>query len=87
MNQYTYFILGTIFGLAIAIRFFIGREEKIENIIKFNQKVFSTEKLDNTMEIVVDRIKYKINELKRDLTEDEKNEIIKQCCREKFNLQ
>ena len=87
MNQYTYFILGTIFGLAIAIRFFIGREEKIENTIKFNQQVFSTEKLDNTMEIVVDRIKYKINELKRDLTEEEKNEIIKQCCREKFNLQ
>ena len=86
MNQYTYFILGTIFGLAIAIRFFIGREEKIENTIKFNQQVFSTEKLDNTMEIVVDRIKYKINELKRDLTEDEKNEIIKQCCREKFNF-
>ena len=86
MNQYTYFILGTIFGLAIAIRFFIVREEKIENTIKFNQQVFSTEKLDNTMEIVVDRIKYKINELKRDLTEDEKNEIIKQCCREKFNL-
>ena len=86
MNQYTYFILGTIFGLAIAIRFFIGREEKIENTIKFNQQVFSTEKLDNTMEIVVDRIKYKINELERDLTEDEKNEIIKQCCREKFNL-
>ena len=34
MNQYTYFILGTIFGLAIAIRFFIGREEKIDVIEK-----------------------------------------------------
>ena len=86
MNQYTYFTLGTIFGLAIAIYFFVSREEKIEKTIKYNQKIFSTQKLDNTMEIVVDRIKYKINELKRDLTEDEKNEIIKQCCKEKFDF-
>ena len=39
------------------------------------------------MESVVDRIKLKIDELKRELTEDEKNEIIIQCCKEKFNIQ
>ena len=87
MEQYYWFILGTIFGLAIAVYFFVSREEKIENSIKLNQKVFSTKKLDNEMETVVDRIKLKIDEQKRELTEDEKNEIIRQCCKEKFNLQ
>lgn len=87
MEQYYWFILGTILGLAIAVYFFVSREEKIEKSIKLNQKVFSTKKLDNAMESVVDRIKLKIDELKRELTEDEKNEIIIQCCKEKFNLQ
>ena len=87
MEQYYWFILGTIFGLAIAVYFFGSREEKIEKSIKLNQKVFSTKKLDNAMEAVVDRIKFKIDEQKRELTEDEKNEIIRQCCKEKFNLQ
>ena len=87
MEQYYWFILGTILGLAIAVYFFVSREEKIEKSIKLNQKVFSTKKLDNAMETVVDRIKFKIDEIKRELTEDEKNEIIIQCCKEKFNLQ
>lgn len=86
MEQYYWFILGTIFGLALAVYFFMSREEKIERSIKINQKVFSTKQLDNTMEIVVDRIKFKIDEVKRELTEDEKNEIIKQCYKEKFDL-
>lgn len=38
------------------------------------------------METVVDRIKIKIDEVKRDLTEDEKDEIIIQYCKEKFNI-
>jgi len=87
MEQYYWFILGTILGLAIAVYFFVSREERIEESIKLNQKVFSTKKLDNAMETVVDRIKFKIDELKRELTEDEKNEIIIQCCKEKFNIQ
>ena len=40
MEQYYWFILGTIFGLAIAVYFFVSREEKIEKSIKLNQKVF-----------------------------------------------
>ena len=44
-----------------------------------NQKVFSTSKLDTTMETIVNKIKLKINEVKRELTEDEKNEIIENC--------
>ena len=86
MNQYIYFILGILLGLAIAVYFFLSREEKIEKIIKYNQETFSSKRLDITMETVVDRIKMKIDEVKRDLTEDEKDEIIIQCCKEIFNI-
>lgn len=87
MNQYAYFILGIFLGLAIAIYFWVDREEKIERRIKRDQKLFSTEKLDKTMETVVNRINEKIKEFKRELTEDEKNEIIVQCYKEKFYIQ
>lgn len=87
MNQYAYFILGILLGLAIAIYFWVDREEKIERRIKRDQKLFSTEKLDKTMETVVNRINEKIREFKRELTEEEKNEIIVQCYKEKFYIQ
>ncbi len=86
MNEYTYFILGILLGLGIAIYLFVSREEKIENRIKQDQKIFSTNKLDRTMETVVERISKNVKELKRELTEDEKNEIIIQCYKEKFLL-
>lgn len=87
MNQYTYFILGILFGVAIAVYFGASREEKIERRIKRDQKLFSTEKLDKTMESVVEKINEKIKEIKRELTEDEKNEIIVQCYKEKFYIE
>ncbi len=40
-------------------------------------------RLDTAMENVVENINKKIKELKRELTEDEKNEIIEQCYKEK----
>lgn len=86
MNEYTYFVLGILLGLGIAIYLWENREEKIENKIKQDQKIFSTKKLDMTMETVVERISNNIKELKRELTEDEKNEIIIQCYKEKFFL-
>lgn len=86
MNEYTYFVLGILLGLGISIYFWANREEKIENKIKQDQKIFSTKKLDMTMETVVERISNNIKELKRELTEDEKNEIIIQCYKEKFFL-
>ncbi len=57
----------------------MSREEKIEKRIMLDQKIYSTEKLDTTMKTVVEKITNKINELKRELTEEEKNEIIEQC--------
>lgn len=87
MGIYEYFALGIVLGLSIAVYFFLSREERIEKSIIINKEVFSTEKLDNTMETVVDRIKEKISKVNRNLTEEEKNEIIEQCYREKFNIQ
>ncbi len=84
MSVYTYFILGILLGLGIAIYFVADREERIKKNILLNQKIYSSEKLDKTMENIVDRIKCKIDEVKRELTEDEKNEIIIQCYQEKF---
>ena len=83
-EKYIFLILGVILGAAIMLYFFFNREEKIERTIIRNQKVFSTKKLDLTMQNVVERIDYKIKEVKRELTEDEKNEIIIQCYKEKF---
>ena len=86
MNEYTYFMLGTLLGLAVATYFWISKEEKEEKAVKLSQHLFSTKKLDITMETITKRISNNINSLKRELTEDEKNEIIKQCYKEKFYL-
>ena len=84
MNQYTYFSLGIVLGISLAVYYFMNREEKIESRIKLDQKIYSTKLLDITMESVVKKINEKIKEVKRELTEDEKNEIIKECYKEKF---
>ena len=84
MNQYTYFALGIVLGISLAVYYFMNREEKIESQIKLDQKIYSTKRLDTTMENVVDKINLKIKEFKRELTEEEKNELIKQCYQEKF---
>lgn len=86
MNEYTYFMLGTLLGLAVATYFWISKEEKEEKAVKLSQHLFSTKKLDITMETITKRISNNVNSLKRELTEDEKNEIIKQCYKEKFYL-
>ena len=83
-DKYIYLFLGLLLGLLIAIYYFITREEKIEKKIKINQKMYSTEKLDETMKKVVDRINITVKEVKRELTEEEKNEIIIKCYKENF---
>ena len=85
IDQYIYLGLGIVLGIAISIYFFASREEKIETKIKSNQKIYSTEKLDITMEKVVEKIDSTIKRKKRDLTEEEKNEIIIECYKENFN--
>ena len=84
-DQYIYLGLGIVLGIAISIYFFASREEKIETKIKSNQKTYSTKKLDITMEKVVEKIDNTIKRKKRDLTEEEKNEIIIECYKENFD--
>lgn len=83
-DKYIYLFLGLILGLLIAIYYFISREEKIEKKIIINQKIYSTEKLNRTMKNVVDKINSTVKEVKRELTEEEKNEIITECYKENF---
>lgn len=83
-DKYIYLVLGILLGLGLAIYYFISREEIIEKKIIINQKVYSTKKLDETMERVVDKINKAIKETKRELTEEEKNEIIVECYKENF---
>ena len=52
----------------------------------FNQVMFSSAKLNNMLDEVAINIRLKINEVKRELTEDEKNDIISKCCKENFNI-
>ena len=85
IDQYVYLGLGIVLGIAISIYFFASREEKIETKIKSNQKTYSTEKLDITMQKVVEKIDSTITRKKRDLTEDEKNEIIMECYKENYD--
>ena len=85
VDKYIYLFLGLLLGLLIAIYYFISREEKIEYKIRINQKMYSTEKLDETMKKIVDKINLTVKEVKRELTEEEKNEIIIECYKEKFD--
>lgn len=84
-DKYVYLILGVILGAAIVVYWWISREQRIEREIQMNQKVFSTSKLDTTMEEIVKKIKNQMSFLKRKLTEEEKNEIIENCIKQSFN--
>jgi|GEM_PF-1002072 uncharacterized protein HemX len=85
INESIYiFCTSIVLGISLAVYYFMNREEKIESQIELDQKIYSTKRLDTAMENVVENINKKIKELKRELTEDEKNEIIEQCYKEKF---
>ena len=67
--------------------YFTNAEFEYQNVkrkVKINEYMIAFKKrLDTAMENVVENINKKIKELKRELTEDEKNEIIEQCYKEK----
>ena len=87
MNQYIYLVLGVILGISIAVYYYESREEKIEKRIEVDRKIFSTDKLDETMETIVKEIGHSRNLLKRNLTEEEKNDIIIDCCKKNFKIE
>ena len=79
MSIYTYFILGIVLGIALTTYIYLYREEKIEKTIESNKRIYSTEKLDKALENAVTRISNAIQEKKRELTEEEKDNIIFKC--------
>lgn len=84
MSNLAYFGLGILLGLGISIYYIASREEKIEKRIIINQKIYTTKKLNQTMESIVEKISGDVERLKRELTEDEKNKIIMECYNQKF---
>lgn len=86
-NIYIYFVLGIILGLALATYIYLYREEKIEKAIESNKRIYSTKKLDTALENAVNKISNSIAEKKRELTEEEKDNIIFDCIKraENFN--
>lgn len=79
MSIYHYFILGIILGIAISLYIFASREEKIQKEIIINQKLFSTKKLNQALERAVNLMQLQIKSLNRELTEEEKDNIIYKC--------
>lgn len=83
MGIYQYFLLGIILGVAISLLVFVKREEKIEREIVINRRLFSSKKLDASLEKAVELMKIQIQSLNRELTEEEKDKIIYKCYMEK----
>ena len=86
MSNLAYFGLGILLGLGISIYYMVSREEKIEKRMILSRQIYTTKKLNQTMESVIEKISGDVERLKRELTEEEKNEIIMQCYNQKFML-
>jgi hypothetical protein len=84
MGSIQYFILGAIFGIAVALYVFVSREERIEKNIYLNKRMFSSKHLDKSLEKAVNLMKLQIRSLNRELTEEEKDKIIYKCYVENF---
>jgi hypothetical protein len=79
MGNIQYFILGVILGVAVALYVFATREEKIEKEIFLNKRLFSSKRLDKSLEKAVNLMRLQIKSLNRELTEEEKDSIIYKC--------
>lgn len=86
MGNYGYLLVGLVLGIATSIYFYVNREEKIEKEIELNKKIFSTKLLDSALDKAVYKMKQSISEKSRELSEDEKNEIIFDCLNRQKNL-
>lgn len=45
MNQYTYFVLGILLGIGLAVFYFMNREEKNEIIVQCYKEKFNIGKI------------------------------------------
>jgi hypothetical protein len=79
MGNIQYFILGIILGVGISLYVYVTREEKIEEQITLNRRLFSSKRLDASLEKAVGLMKNQIKSLNRELTDEEKDNIIYRC--------
>ncbi len=86
MGNYTYLAIGILLGIAISVYVYMSREERIEKEIQMSKRIFSTKLLDSALEKSVTKMKSLITEKSRELSEDEKNEIIFDCLYSAKNL-
>ena len=86
MGSYGYLAVGIVLGIAISIYVYMSREERIEKEIEINKKIFSTKLLDIALEKAVTKMKMTISEKSRELSEEEKNEIIFDCLNRQKNI-
>ena len=81
-QQYIYFILGIVLGLSIALYIYGDRREKLKKQFDTDKRLFSTEKLDRALKNAVEGMQRNMKQIKRELTEEEKNQIISDCLKE-----
>ena len=84
MEQYIYFILGIVLGLSIALYLYADRKEKLQKQFDLDKRLFSTEKLDKALEKAVKDMQTNMKHLRRELTEEEKNQILLDCLKEEY---
>lgn len=75
MGIYEYLFLGVIFGIAVTVYCYETSKEKQITRSMF----FTSNKLRAALDKSTVLISKKMNELKRELTEEEKDAIIKKC--------
>lgn len=86
MEKYIFLLLGVVLGVAISLYVYAVKKERIFKKIKNNQANYSTKKLDIALEMAIQQMQRKMTMVGRALTEDEKNEIIFKCLKEKNNI-
>lgn len=85
MNQYVYFALGILLGIGISVYVYCIKEEKKQEMVKFIKRIFTTQKFNMIYNQTMINIIKKMEELERELTDEEKDEIIQQCFKEYYN--
>lgn len=79
-------IIGFILGVAVSVYIWASHSEKKDKKIELNRVLFSSKKLEQIINSSSELISNKVATLKRQLTEEEKNEIIAKCCKDEFCL-
>lgn len=86
MEKYIFLLLGVILGVAISLYVYAIKKERMFKRIKSDQANYSTKELDIALEKAIQQMQRKMTMVGRALTEEEKNEIIFGCIKEKSNI-